>query len=86
MHGQVNQEIGKRYSRAFGGTRDAKDRAAASESGIDSFGGWGLIFEVAESGVFGNIEQVKQVDIYEFYHYVAYTRTIGRYNARRAEG
>ena len=34
----------------------------------------GLIYEVAETGVYGTVDKVEQIKIYDFFNYVAYKR------------
>jgi len=37
------------------------------------------MFEVAKENVFGALNEVKVVNLYEFYHYIAYSRTLSKY-------
>jgi hypothetical protein len=79
LHYQVNAEIKNRYPHLFTGNNGASETDALSTSRLDTFGSWGLLFEIAKEGIFGTIEQTKLVGIYEFYHYVGYKRAHEKY-------
>jgi hypothetical protein len=79
LHYQACGAIAERYPVIFDGKRSDKEQKAANKSGIDNFGNHGLIFEVAKDGVYGTIEEVKKVNMWDFYFYLAYIRTLNKY-------
>jgi len=79
LHNWTCSAIAERYPVIFDGKRNDKEQKAAGKSGIDNFGLHGLIFEVAQAGVYGKIEEVKFVNMWDFYFYLAYIRTMNKY-------
>lgn len=40
----------------------------------------GLIFEVAQSGAYGTIPEVEQINLWDFFDYLSYIRSQNAYN------
>ena len=81
LHLQTVEYIGENYKHIL--STDFKARLHAGEleeSGILDFGFRNWIFEVAESGLRGDIRNVEEMPLYDFLETLDYIRAKNKYN------
>ena len=52
-----------------------KNRVSSGNK-LQKYGSRGLIYEAAGYGAMGTVKEVEQVNVYDFYHYLAFCRDI----------
>lgn len=57
----------------------SKLKSAYKRSGLEDFGAIGWIYEVAESGMAGTIQQIKEMPLYDFISVLSYLRCINKF-------
>lgn len=82
MHYATQQKITHLYPNVF---EHSGNKRAYQTSGIGSHGVRGLIYEVAQSAAYGTVRQVEKINIYEFYNYLSYVRSQGKYQKKAIE-
>jgi hypothetical protein len=80
LHLRIVNYITENYQHILSGDLEAElHRVELEESGLLDFGFRNWLFEVAESGLRGNIENVEQMPLYDFLETLDYIRSKNKY-------
>ena len=74
LHRATYSELTKLHPKVFEESRSKDTRSDAKSSGIDKFGWRGMIYEVADRGGIGKVEDCENAKIYDFMHYLSWIR------------
>ena len=70
------ETIDSQFKWVFGkSSTDSKTKSAFNRSGLNSFGCIAWMYEVAQSGICGDIDKIKEMRLYEFMSVLSYLRS-----------
>lgn len=82
MHIGALQKVHERHPQVFKKSTGTSEKKAVRSGELDNFNYRGLIYEVAQSGAYGTINEVERVNIWDFFDYMSYIRSQNEYSRR----